>query len=51
MEAERMIKRLEDFVLFEERIPQMALADNQKQALIPILQEWKEKLDSNQKDR
>ncbi|MDC7218475.1 MAG: hypothetical protein PQJ59_00940 [Spirochaetales bacterium] len=45
-ETETMIMRLNDFIRFETIIPAMALTQEQKDGIVPILEEWKEVYDS-----
>ncbi len=39
--AVTLLRKLEDFLRFEDVLPQMALSEEQKGSLMPLLEEWK----------
>ncbi|MDC7222343.1 MAG: hypothetical protein PQJ60_01315 [Spirochaetales bacterium] len=45
-DGDTMLLRLENFLRFEQNIPAMALTAEQKGNILPVLQEWKDQVDS-----
>ncbi len=47
--GEEILMKLENFLRFEGEIPAMALTEEQKEGILPVLVEWKGVLDSGKK--